>query len=855
MAPPEGEEAAAKDVEMEEGKAAEQEAGAAEAEAEPKEKEGDAADDKRKRIAAQDCQVNTADATLNVLPTNGGKLLMSLTDSGFQYLLAGARTTVGVKAGRYLFEVKVIEALNPVASGGYGRQGAQNPEQVVRVGVSTAGSSLFLGTEGKESVCFDTEGYFAHDKDWKKVMKRVASGSTLGVLLNLDAASPNANTISLFVNGSRATEPQALPEQLVGQVLFPTITYRNVTLQTNFVGPLSPLPFKCRGLGEAAAADVEKAARLPKPAGEKVEVFFPVGLPEAGFFDYVDQYMAKHPDCIELSDRMLARWAATSGYGKQGQVGTYGTNDRPELRTGIQALDDLSVRRVLRAIAPTVRRNFVVAELKANLIAIERRQSLLSFSSAVFKKTALVAIGTPAAEYRERVHAELLAEKTTKVLEERRRAAEKAERAKAAEEKKKEAEAARKAKEAAEKPAEEGEGGEEKAAEEKPAEAEETKEAVEEKKEEGADADAPITLSEEEKSVVHRKPPLPDISDRILAKAYADFSLPSKDEGFDDVSFVWQGQAECASIVKSWVLERKLTQKVDDLQPGEWFKAEWAKWQSSVQEWRKVQTDFKNPAQRKARLEKKKEEAKAAAAKAGEGEEGGDKEKPDEDEAAADMEVDISSIDLADVKDVTDVGNGEPLFSSFVYEDWALLSIRYEFHLLLHAFKQDLNDADRPSFPESHLSFYYNKYFRKAFNSTTFGVESFPAFVEKFIQDTVAIDEANGFLKPLLPADRQQSDFVKMTEEQRRERQMLVDAGDETAKIKFTRPAPPPPPGRGGHDDKGGKGGHRGGGGGGGGGGGYKRQYQGGPSSYQGKDSKQQRQTYGGYGNYGGYSR
>jgi len=346
---------------------------------------------------------------------------------------------------------------------------------------------------------------------------------------------------------------------------------------------------------------------------------------------------------------------------------------------------------------------------------------------------------------------------------------------------------------------------------------------------------------------VHRKLPLPDINERVLSKAYADFSLPSKAEGFDEIAYAWQVEAECAKLLKAWVLEKKLTQRAEDLQPGEWFKGEWTKWQAALQEWRKIQHEFKDPFKRKA-MQKKREEAKAEAK---EGEEGEKK-----DEEAAPMEIDASSIEPSTVTDVTDLGNGEPLFAHFVYEDWSLLSIRYEFHLLLHAFKMDLNDADRPSFGEGHLPFYYNKYFRKVFNFKAYGVEKFTDFVA-FIQDTVEVDETTTFLKPLLKSDVPMTDFVKFAEEHRRERQQLVDAGDETAKLKFTRPAPPPPPRQHQQAEEGGRqrANYSGGRGDSNYQGGYKRSYAPAPSSYSGP-SKQPRQTYSGYsGGGGGYSR
>merc|ERR1719162_2457231 len=85
---------------------------------------------------------------------------------------------------------------------------------------------------------------------------------TVGVLLNLDPKSENKNTISCFVDGVRISQPQALPEILQGKTLFPHIAYRNVKVLTNFgPEPLQALPFACRALGAAAAADVAKAAQ------------------------------------------------------------------------------------------------------------------------------------------------------------------------------------------------------------------------------------------------------------------------------------------------------------------------------------------------------------------------------------------------------------------------------------------------------------------------------------------------------------------------------------------------------------------------------------------------------------------
>jgi chemotaxis protein histidine kinase CheA len=448
------------------------------------------------------------------------------------------------------------------------------------------------------------------------------------------------------------------------------------------------------------------------------------------------------------------------------------------MKFGLPMMDDNSVRRVLTAVAPTLKRNFIIPELKSNLVAEDRKETLARFGSNDFKRTAHVVMGEPDASYKAKVQSLLLADKQAKADAEKKKKAQEEERKKQLAEKKKKAEEAKKAKELAQKK-KEGKDVEEEAKEE----------AKEDKEEETKmDEDAPpVELTDEEKKVLYRTSDTPDLAERVLAKYYASFTLPAKEEGFDSISFDWQKESECAELLKSWILEKKLTQRVDDLQPGEWFKSEWSKWTKQIQDWRKRQTEWKDPTKRKALLAKKKEDAK----KKTEGEEG--EEKPAEEEEAKPMEINTEDLDVFSVEDVMDLGNGEPLFSNFVYEDWALLSARFELHLLLHAFKKDLNDPDRPSFGEKHLAFYYNKYFKKPFSLKTYRVEKLSEFVD-IIKSTISINEKTTFLQPEVPEDTGYGDFVKVVEDHRRERQRRIDAGDETAQLKFTRPVPQQPP-------------------------------------------------------------
>mmetsp|Transcript_101547 Transcript_101547/g.206193 ORF Transcript_101547/g.206193 Transcript_101547/m.206193 type:complete len:917 (+) Transcript_101547:51-2801(+) len=752
------------DTEMKEAEATEE---APKEPEKPKELEEDSPADSRTKVKADTVGVSATDATLNVMPTVGGKLLMTLTEGGFQYLLAGARSTVGVKSGRYMFEVKIVENINPSETQSQTR--TPQPRQLVRVGFSLAGSSLFL-SDGPDNVGFDSEGYYMYEKNRKKVAQKFRH-ETVAVLLNLDADSPNKNTLSLFRNGIRISEPQALPEKLCGKVLYPTITYKNVTLQVNF-GPVSmvPLPFACRMLGDAAAADVEVAAQ---PGPKAPEVVFPVGLPESGFFDWVDTFLKANPSYTELSDRKIIEWASKSGLWKPKSQDAGSSNDKPSMKFGIPMMDDMSVRNVLMSIAPTLGKNYIVPELKANLVASERKEALLKFSAQGFKKTATVMMGEPSQEYKDQVGALILADKQAKAEIAKKKKAQEAERNRLLEEKKRKAEEARKAKEAARK---KKEGKEDEVVEE------EKKEPEDEKMEEEAD-ETPVELTDEEKKLWYRKLEQPDITEKALLASFANFSMPTKEEGFDTISCVWEAEAASDQFLKDWVLQKKLTSRAEDIKPGDAFKESWTKWQKTFQEWRKKQNEWKDPAKKKALIAKKKEEAKKKAEEA-KAEGGEEKEEP-----AEPMEINAEDIEVSTVEDICDLGNGEPLFACFAYEDWMLLSSRYELHLLLHSFKKDLGDADRPSFSPEHLSFYYTKYFRKAFNLKYFNCEKF-ADLEEHIKDSVTVGNKNSFLEVMQAEDTPLENFVKLTEEHRRERQRRIDAGDETAQIKFQRPAP-----------------------------------------------------------------
>jgi len=757
---------------------------------EPKEfEEPDAPKDTRK-VLEEPVTFDVTDTTLNVVPTTGGKVLMSLADGGMQYLIAGARANVGLKAGRYMFEVVVVQALTP-SDGSTMRGRATMPGQMVRIGFSTGGSSLILG-EAKEGICFDSDGIMMADGVKKAVCtEKFGREQAVAIVLNLDPKSPNKNTVAMYKDGHRICPPQPLPESLVGKPLYPHVAFRNVSLQVHFgPTPIKALPFNCRMLSGAAASDTAVA----KKAAGKPEVVWPVAFPDEGTFEWVDEFLGKNPHFVELSERMIIDWATKSGLWK-GQRGfsVKHSNDKPDFNFGIPCMDDMSAKKLINCVAPLMPRNYLVMEVKSNLIKEEREASLKKFSSTSFKKTCMVVMGEPNKAWKESVHAKMLKEKTEaaevefkrqKLEKERKREMEK--KKKEIEDKRKEFEAERAKKmaelEAAKKAAmelvkSEGEGGEEKmevdaGGEAKPAEEaakpdeemkeeEKKEEAKEETKEEPAEEEekdeemAPVELSDEEKKLNFRKLPVPDISEAVLTQTFTKFTLPEKSEGFDDVKYEWAKEAAVKEYMKKWMSAKKITSKVEDLVPGEAFKTKCEEWKKTFEEWQKKQQEFKasGSTQPPAEGEEKKED-----------------------------------VDIYSVENITDIGNGEPLFSNFEFEDWVLLSLRVEFMLLIQGFKTDVNDEERVGIHEKNIEYYFSKYFRKNLMAQMYGKSSVAELLQ-LIKETVLIDETTGVLKLVDSiADMENYDmFVKFAEEQRRERQRRIDAGDEGGRLKFVQ--------------------------------------------------------------------
>merc|ERR1712039_877337 len=90
-------------------------------------------------------------------------------------------------------------------------------------------------------------------------------------------------------------------------------------------------------------------------------------------------------------------------------------------------------------------------------------------------------------------------------------------------------------------------------------------------------------LTEEEKKQCFRKPDgLPDISSVLLSDCFSKFTIAEKEEGFDEVEYAWQEESAAKEYIKTWAQERKVTTRIDNLTPSEWFKEKWQHWQKDL---------------------------------------------------------------------------------------------------------------------------------------------------------------------------------------------------------------------------------------------------------------------------------
>ena len=257
-------------------------------------------------------------------------------------------------------------------------------------------------------------------------------------------------------------------------------------------------------------------------------------------------------------------------------------------------------------------------------------------------------------------------------------------------------------------------------------------------------------------------PEWPDVSARVVSLNFTKFSLPTcTDSSFDQVTFLAGSETAAHAAFEDWAEKRKLVEKISDLKADvEWVKTKNQEWLDAKLDWRKKHRMFLD--QRKA---------------AG--------------------STSISNGPVYDVWSVEDVNGGVdtagvPLYAQFQIEDWTLINIRYELHLLLHVFKKD---AGRSGIHKSLIDYYYSVYYGKSIYCPQYGAKDIDALLA-LVADTVTINSVTQCVEPSLDLSVSMGTFVRLTEEARREREQRIASGDDSVRLKLTAPPQAAPPKR-----------------------------------------------------------
>lgn len=143
-------------------------------------------------------------------------------------------------------------------------------------------------------------------------------------------------------------------------------------------------------------------------------------------------------------------------------------------------------------------------------------------------------------------------------------------------------------------------------------------------------------------------------------------------------------------------------------------------------------------------------------------------------------------LDLFGVDEVKDIGAGVPLFKEFQMEDWTIMGLAFELHLMAHAFGKDVNDPERQGMHLDHLQFYYQKYYKKPLNLQIYGVSSVKELLALGMLRDVVYASKQDVLHSAMDEEMESFQvFVKLAEEARRYRNIRTDFGDESEMLRL----------------------------------------------------------------------
>merc|ERR1711957_884396 len=95
-----------------------------------------------------------------------------------------------------------------------------------------------------------------------------------------------------------------------------------------------------------------------------------------------------------------------------------------------------------------------------------------------------------------------------------------------------------------------------------------------------------VELDADEKKQFFFKHEVKDLTPIVFSSSFSKFTIPEKDEGFDDIKFEWAKDAtKSAEYLKTWVMDKKLNMRVEELVPGAWSQKQMRDWSTATTKW------------------------------------------------------------------------------------------------------------------------------------------------------------------------------------------------------------------------------------------------------------------------------
>merc|ERR1712176_1397495 len=114
-----------------------------------------------------------------------------------------------------------------------------------------------------------------------------------------------------------------------------------------------------------------------------------------------------------------------------------------------------------------------------------------------------------------------------------------------------------------------------------------------------------VDLTDEEKKTWFKPQTFPDLMPQVMNASFSQFTIPEDGEDFEKFEFEWRDEATSRSYLRRWVLEKKRTTRLEDVQPSEWFFTKLAEWQKALQEWQLKQKEFQQDPQRREAVQQR----------------------------------------------------------------------------------------------------------------------------------------------------------------------------------------------------------------------------------------------------------